>query len=143
VTQLDAFLLWLRHNVARFGQLVKLYTVPEAALAVGATSCLAVATGHALMTGGWSAWLVAVLVLAVLVMDALVVTDAVVMRTHHKRLGATMVKLSAAKPTGAPRTAEVVCRHGDPHRFVYGMTGWEPAGPAVEHRPIQEEVPHP
>lgn len=143
MTQLDALLLWLRHTTARIVQMVKLYTGPEAALAFALTSCAVISGVHALAVGTWSAWALFGAVLLVLAAGAMVVTDAVVMRVHSKRLGATMVKLNAAKPTGAPRVAEVECIHGDPHRFVYGPTGWEAAGPAVEHRPIQEEVTTP
>lgn len=47
--------------------------------------------------------------------------------------GRKTMRMLATKPTGAPRVAEIQCSHGVVHRFIYGPTGWEDAGPADHH----------
>ena len=141
MSTVDALLLWLRAAFARTLQLIKLYTGPEAALGVATISCAVLGVGRAIVMGTWSSWALAGATLIVLAIAATVVTDAVVQRADHGRTRAAMVKTNAAKPTGAPRVAEVPCKHGDMHRFVYGPDGWAPAGPGVDTRPEPEEVP--
>jgi hypothetical protein len=140
----DGALLWLRAMIARVVHVVRLLTTPERLL-VGTLCLCTVVAGVALLLNPDLGSL-AILGSAVLVTVGLVppvLADAVILRENLKRAGVAMIRTNAAKPTGAPRVAEVSCRHGDPHRFVYGPTGWEAAGPAVERRPIPEEAPAP
>jgi len=139
----DGALLWVRATTARVAQAWRLLTYIERAalLIVGLHMGLLVAiawdgaeAAHWFNLAGFG-------VLAPLLV--MIVMDAVVMRRVGKDMGAAMIKINTTKPTGAPRVAEVNCKHGDPHRFVYGTTGWEPAGPAVDNRPTPEEVPAP
>jgi hypothetical protein len=47
-------------------------------------------------------------------------------------------RLLATEPTGAPRIANVRCSEGREHRFIYGPSGWQEAGPSV--RSMVEEL---
>lgn len=142
MSTVDALVLWLRAAFARVLHLLKLFTGPEAALGVATTSCALVATGRAFILGAstWSPWALALATIIVATLAVTVMADAAIQRNDHTRTRAAMLKTNAAKPTGAPRVAEVPCKHGDMHRFVYGPDGWAPAGPGVDTRPEPEEA---
>lgn len=143
MTTVDSVLLWLRATAARLAYAARGMTIPERVLSAVLGAMLAAALGWQVFAPDW----ISLIVLGSLVVAhwlfAAVLADAVIVRENLKRSGAAMIKLNAAKPSGAPRVAEVACRHGDPHRYVYGPTGWEAAGPAVEHRPTSEEATTP
>lgn len=143
MTQVEALLILARHLLVRALRAYRLLTVPERVAFGIAGAHVGLLAGVAVNLGGLTHWFAVVGACSLTVLLVTVVADAVIMRVHGKRLNATMIKLHAVKPTGAPRVAEVNCIHGDAHRFVYGMQGWEPAGPAVEHRPTTEETTAP
>lgn len=136
MTQLDALLLLLRATAARGVAAVRSLTRPELALAITLCVCVLVAfmaVGLRPSLGNWSILSATILVTVALLPPVL--ADAVILRENLKRTHAAMVRTNMAKPTGAPRVAEVTCKHGDHHRFVYGPDGWEAAGPALDRRP--------
>lgn len=145
MSYLESLLNWLRAGASKARRAGSLLTVTERVLTgtlIGWTACSVVLA--ALIQRDTAGWLTAAVV-AVVTMLLLppVLADAVIARENLERAGAAMVRTNTAKPTGAPRVAEVACIHGTGHRFVYGPTGWEPAGPAVSHRHRQatEGVP--
>jgi hypothetical protein len=143
MTTIDGVTIWLRHLGLRIAHTLGMLTVVERAgvsiAGLNAGLLVAVAVAHNDVTH----WSILAGFLCVAGLLFAIVMDAAVVRVDSKRQGAAMIKLNITKPTGAPRVAEVSCRHGDPHRFVYGVTGWEPAGPAVNNRPTPEEAPAP
>lgn len=139
MTSLDTFVLWLRTFVARLAEMRRQLTRAERILC--AITALGAVQGVVLgVLNGGRHWTQVANLIVVAVCLAPVLADAIIQRDNLKRAGAAMVRINSSKPTGAPRIAEVACRHGDPHRFVYGPSGWEAAGPAVEHRPTSEEA---
>lgn len=69
-------------------------------------------------------------VLAFAVIFVLLV-NSVIDRANAVNNRARLMRLLESRPSGAPRIAEVTCRHGDRHRYQYAHHGWEPIGPAV------------
>lgn len=51
---------------------------------------------------------------------------------------AKTARILERQPTGAPRVANLRCSEGRTHRFVYGVHGWEEAGPSTENYPEAE-----
>lgn len=142
MTLFDAVLVRVRALLGAMQSVVKLLTKYEFVFAVSVIGWTIVSIVVAVISGRWGDWAVAIAVaLVVMILMPPVLTDALLTREKLKRAGDAMVRTNAAKPTGAPRVCEVACKHGDPHRFVYGPTGWEAAGPAVDHRPVAEGVP--
>lgn len=143
MTPVHALTIWARVQLLRLAEIVRLMTRPERLLSGYLAVMLVTMPSLGLLTerdAVWSAFAVALVAATLL---APVLADAIMQRQDMKRMGAAMITLNRAKPTGAPRVAEVTCRHGDHHRFVFGQNGWELAGPAVARRPDHEEVPSP
>lgn len=140
MSTVDAFVLWLRALAGRLGALLREMTNAEQVL----TAVWAVALflgGFGMI--GWGGWRSLVLGLGMGLLawlNAPVVADALVARAKLREAQAEMLTVHAAKATGAPRVADVPCRHGDMHRFVYGPDGWVPAGPAPDTRPEPQEA---
>ena len=82
----------------------------------------------AIVEGGLWLWLLVALWVIAAGADLDDVTTSVADRRRYLRL-------MAAKPTGAPRVAEIRCSKGVTHRFLYGPGGWEEAGPAMHPVP--------
>jgi len=141
MTLTDATLLWLRSTAARARQTFRRLTGPEIRL-TGALIGLLVGVLFLVIAIPdssylWITFIVTATVAVLLVPPVL--ADAVILRENLRISHAAMLRTNAAKPTGAPRVAEVQCKHGDAHRFVYGPTGWESAGPAV-HAQLDQEA---
>lgn len=85
----------------------------------------------------WWFWMIPVGFLIQLVADLSDIAE----RVHER---ARLNRLLASQPTGAPRVANVRCTNGCSHRFIYGLGGWEEAGPAelVSTFPAGEEIQH-
>lgn len=140
MTTVDAFLLWLRSGAARLAELFRQMT--------GAEQMLAAVWGVSLFLGGvgiigWGGWRSVILALGMALLawlNAPVIADAIMARAMLKEAQEAALEAHAAKPSGAPRVAEVACRHGDMHRYVYGPDGWAHAGPAPDTRPEPEEA---
>jgi len=131
---------WLR-NLQRLRALRKLNTPAEVALTVTLIATFSLSTALAFSTGVWQAWVLAAALFAGLVLGAVVETDAVVLRADLVRSHEAMIKTNRAKPTGAPRVAEVPCIHGHAHRFVYGPEGWSLAQAYPLPEPPEEAQP--
>jgi hypothetical protein len=140
MTTLDSFVLWLRTIAGRLAEVFRQMTGSERILSAVLGLCIVFAVARACVAATWSAWSTAGAVVLLAWLVASVVADALVARDSTHRVNAALMRTNAAKPTGAPRVAEVPCKHGDMHRFVYGPAGWAPAGPAPDHRPEPEEA---
>jgi hypothetical protein len=140
MTTLDSLLLWLRTIVGRLVEVFRQMTGPERILSAVLGLCIVVAVARACLTGTASAWSTAGAVVLLAWLVASVIADALVARDSTHRVNAALMRTNAAKPTGAPRVADVRCNHGVMHRFVYGPSGWAPAGPAPDTRPEPEEA---
>jgi hypothetical protein len=114
---------WLR-TLTRLRSLQKLNTPAERGLAVLLLGGFSLSTALAFGTGSWQLWVLSAASFLAVMLGAIVETDAVVQRADLARAHEAMVKTNTAKPTGAPRVAEVPCVHGHAHRFVYGPEGW-------------------
>lgn len=137
----DAVTLWLRGQAQRLGEFARMMTTPERKLAGMLLALLFVTPSAVLLTGWTAAWVAFVVALVVAILLAPVLADAVLARSHVATLDSLLqearqvaITANAAKPTGAPRVAEVPCSHGVVQRFVYGPDGWAPAGPAPDTR---------
>lgn len=140
MTSVDALVLRLRTTAARLAEVFRQMTAPERILSAVLGLCIVVAVARACMTGTLSAWSTAGAVVLLAWMVASVIADALVARDSIHRVNIALMRTNAAKPTGAPRVAEVPCKHGDMHRYVYGPEGWAAAGPAPDTRPEPEEA---
>lgn len=140
MTVLDGALLAVRATLARTAQAFRLLTFVERIAFAVAGINLGLIAGLLWHHRDLTHWLAGVGFVSAVVLLLGVTADAVIERGNAKRNHAAMIKLNAMKPSGAPRVAEVTCIHGAPHRYVYGPTGWENAGPAIERRPEPEEV---
>lgn len=136
---LETAIIWLRAFAAKLTAGARKLTGPE----VMVTLTLAAATTTESITLarnpslGKLAIVLALAIMTVVLLPPMLM-DNVILRENLARTHAAMVRTNAAKPTGAPRVAEVACRHGDVHRFVYGPDGWSLAGPGVERLPEAE-----
>lgn len=138
----DSLYLWARLQAARLRALFVSTTRAERVLLLAVL--LSIVQGILLdVLDDGHLWTVVANAVIVALLSLPVVADGILQRENVRKAGAAMIKLNREKPTGAPRVAEVVCIHGDHHRYVYGKSGWEAAGPAVDHRPAPEEVPAP
>lgn len=133
MTALDSLVLWVRGYVQRLAEFARLMTKPERVLSGVLLASLAVGPSLSWVATGLL-FLVAMLFLPVLV-------DAMLVRSEAMRLQVDLIEakrvaltVNLAKPTGAPRVAEVACSHGAMQRLVYGPDGWAHAGPAPDTR---------
>lgn len=79
------------------------------------------------MLPAWLAWPL----LALWIIEAFADLDDIALAIADR---SKTTRLMQTTPTGAPRMAEIQCSKGVTHRFLYGPSGWEEAGPAV-HAP--------
>lgn len=140
MTAVDALVLWVRTIAGRLAEVFRQMTRPERLLSAALGLAIVGTVAYACLVGTLIAWSMAAGVVVLAWLAASVVADALVARDSIRRVNGALVRTNAAKPTGAPRVAEVSCRHGDMHRFVYGPDGWAPAGPAPDPRPEPEEA---
>lgn len=136
-----------RLQVVRFRQLVEHLTSPERTLFVALLSWLVVDIALLPFDPDGTAWLTLGALLACAFLACPVLVDALVARDLLLRLQVELAEAQqlalqahVAKPSGAPRVAEVRCVHGDMHRFVFGPDGWEAAGPAVDSPPQEAQT---
>jgi len=134
MTTVDALLLWARSNLGRLSQAWRQMTVPERLLAAALLAVLVSTPTVGLLTGSGGAWIGFAVSLVAAWLLVPVLADALLARATIGNISVALFRTNATNPTGAPRVAEVPCRHGDMHRFVYGPDGWEPAGPAPDTR---------
>lgn len=130
----DAVRLWARGHLQRLARLTRLMTGPERRLLLVLLVLLSVSAA----TTEWGAFAVAfgaTLLLAPVLADAVILRQwantQVLLLADAREVA---IAANAAKPSGAPRVAEVPCSHGVMQRFVYGPDGWSPAGPAPDTR---------
>lgn len=138
---LDSLVLWLRVARTRLGRLARKLARNEAwllSLAVLGIMYSAAVTYSAPTLDHWLS-LASATAFAVLFVYP-VLADSIITREQLKAARAAVIAANISKPTGAPRVAEVTCKHGVQQRFVYGPEGWEAAGPVTEPRPTREEV---
>lgn len=78
-------------------------------------------------------WAVSAGILGLLVLVVLLAVDGALARHELARAQNGFLKVLESKPTGAPRSAEFTCVHGDRHQYVYTPeAGWQPAGPVSD-----------
>jgi hypothetical protein len=138
MTTVDAIVLGIRTAAGRLAEVFRQMTGPERILSAVLGLCIIVAVARACMVATLAAWSMAGTGVALAWLVASVIADALVSRDSTHRVNVALMRTNAAKPTGAPRVAEVSCKHGDMHRFVYGPDGWASAGPAPDTRPEPE-----